>query len=115
LSRIRRWQRYFDDCKAAARASQPFAVNGRLTRVAGLVMEAVGLKLPVGNSCYIVTPSGQQVDAEVVGFSGERLFLMPSTDVFGLNPGALVIPIDPSATRVPQKTNWRARWRRWDA
>jgi len=57
LSRIRRWQRYFDDCKAAARASQPFAVNGRLTRVAGLVMEAVGLKLPVGNGCYVLTPS----------------------------------------------------------
>jgi len=54
LSRIRRWQRYFDDCKAAARASQPFAVNGRLTRVAGLVMEAVGLKLPVGNGCYVL-------------------------------------------------------------
>jgi flagellum-specific ATP synthase len=102
MSRIRRWHRYFEDCKTAARGSLPFTVSGRLTRVAGLVMEAVGLKLPVGNSCYIVTPSGQQVDAEVVGFSGERLFLMPSTDVFGLNPGALVIPIDPAATRVPQ-------------
>jgi len=102
MSRIRRWQRYFEDCKTAARGSLPFTVSGRLTRVAGLVMEAVGLKLPVGNSCYIVTPSGQQVDAEVVGFSGERLFLMPSTDVFGLNPGALVVPIDPAATRVPQ-------------
>src|SRR5689334_3848122 len=102
VSKIRRWHRYFEDCKTAARGSQPFTVSGRLTRVAGLVMEAVGLKLPVGNSCYIVTPSGQQVDAEVVGFSGERLFLMPSTDVFGLNPGALVVPIDPAATRVPQ-------------
>jgi flagellum-specific ATP synthase len=102
MSRIRRWHRYFEDCKTAARGSLPFTVSGRLTRVAGLVMEAVGLKLPVGNSCYIVTPSGQQVDAEVVGFSGERLFLMPSTDVFGLNPGALVVPIDPAATRVPQ-------------
>ncbi len=99
---IRRWHRYFEDCKTAARESQPFTVSGRLTRVAGLVMEAVGLKLPVGNSCYILTPSGQQVDAEVVGFSGERLFLMPSTDIFGLKPGALVIPIDPAITRVPQ-------------
>jgi flagellum-specific ATP synthase len=102
MSRIRRWHRYFDDCKAAARGSQPFTVSGRLTRVAGIVMEAVGLKLPVGNSCYMLTPSGQRVDAEVVGFSGERLFLMPSTDVFGLNPGALVIPVDPMITRVPR-------------
>ena len=102
MSRIRRWHRYFEDCKTAARASQPFTVSGRLTRVAGLVMEAVGLKLAVGNSCFVSTPSGQRVDAEVVGFSGDRLFLMPSTDIYGLKPGALVIPIDPAVTRVPR-------------
>jgi len=102
MSRIRRWQKYFEDCKTAVRASQPFTVSGRLTRVAGLVMEAVGLKLPVGNSCFVLTPGGERVDAEVVGFSGDRLFLMPSTDVYGLNPGALVIPVDPAVTRVPR-------------
>jgi flagellum-specific ATP synthase len=102
MSRLRRWQKYFEDSKTAARASQPFTVSGRLTRVAGLVMEAVGLKLPVGNSCFVLTPSGQRVDAEVVGFSGDRLFLMPSTDIYGLKPGALVIPVDPAVTRVPR-------------
>jgi flagellum-specific ATP synthase len=102
MSRLRRWQKYFEDSRAALRASQPFTVSGRLTRVAGLVMEAVGLKLPVGNSCFVLTPSGQRVDAEVVGFSGERLFLMPSTDIYGLKPGALVIPVDPAVTRVPR-------------
>jgi len=102
VSRIRRWHRYFQDCKTAVRGSQPFTVSGRLTRVAGLVMEAVGLKLAVGNSCFIMTPSGQRVDAEVVGFSGERLFLMPSTDIFGLKPGAIVVPVDPAVTRVPR-------------
>lgn len=102
MSRLRRWQKYFEDCKSAARGSEPFTVSGRLTRVAGLVMEAVGLKLPVGNSCFIITPGGQRVDAEVVGFAGERLFLMPSTDVYGLKPGALVMPVDPAVTRVPR-------------
>ena len=102
MSRVHRWQKYFEDCKTALRASQPFAVSGRLTRVAGLVMEAVGLKLPVGNGCYVLTPSGQRVDAEVVGFSADRLFLMPSTDIYGLKPGALVVPVDPAVTRVPR-------------
>lgn len=102
LSRRRRWQKYFEDSKMAVRASEPLTVSGRLTRVAGLVMEAVGLKLPVGNSCYVMTPSGQRVDAEVVGFAGERLFLMPSTDVYGLKPGALVVPVDPAVMRVPR-------------
>ncbi len=102
MSRLRRWQKYFEDSKTAVRASQPLTVSGRLTRVAGLVMEAVGLKLPVGNGCFVLTPSGQRVDAEVVGFSGDRLFLMPSTDIYGLKPGALVIPVDPAVTRVPR-------------
>jgi flagellum-specific ATP synthase len=102
VSRIRRWHRYFEDCKAAIRGSQPFTVSGRLTRVAGLVMEAVGLKLAVGSSCFVMTPSGQRVDAEVVGFSGDRLFLMPSTDIYGLKPGAVVVPVDPVVTRVPR-------------
>ena len=97
-----RWDRYLEDCMRALRVTQPFMVSGRLTRVAGLVMEAVGLKLPVGNSCYVMTPSGQRVDAEVVGFNGERLFLMPSTDVYGLKPGALVVPVDAALTRVPR-------------
>jgi len=102
MDRQQRWDRYFEDCKRALRMTQPFMVSGRLTRVAGLVMEAVGLKLPVGNSCYVMTPSGQRVDAEVVGFNGDRLFLMPSTDVYGLKPGALVVPVDPAVTQVPR-------------
>jgi len=97
-----RWDRYLHDCRRALQGTHPFMVSGRLTRVAGLVMEAVGLKLPVGDSCFVMTPSGQRVDAEVVGFNGDRLFLMPSTDVYGLKPGALVVPVDPALTRVPR-------------
>ena len=102
MSRNRRWQKYFQDCQAAAGTISPWTVSGRLTRVAGLVMEAVGLKLPVGNSCYVIAPSGQRVDAEVVGFSGDRLYLMPATDVYGLEPGALVMPVEAGAVRNPK-------------
>jgi len=96
------WERYLDDCRSAVGAVQPWGVSGRLTRVSGLVMEAVGLELPVGQSCYILTSGRQRVDAEVVGFSGNRLFLMPSTDSYGLKSGALVVPVDPSTVRVPK-------------
>jgi flagellum-specific ATP synthase len=72
--------------------AQPFQVSGSLTRVTGLVMEAVGLKLAVGSGCTVLTPNGSRVEAEVVGFQGDRLYLMPNTDVFGLTPGAKVIP-----------------------
>lgn len=81
---------YLRDCQAAVCQISPWRTTGRLTRVAGLIMEASGLKLATGVSCRVAMPGGQQVDAEVVGFAGERLYLMPATDVYGLGPGATV-------------------------
>jgi flagellum-specific ATP synthase len=53
-------------------------------------MEAVGIKAPVGSVCDVSLPDGQTVDAEVVGFSGDHILLMPSSDVYGIHPGAKV-------------------------
>lgn len=97
-----RWERYVRDCKSAMSGVAPWHLSGRLTRVAGLVMEAVGLKLPVGSSCAVVSPSGQRVEAEVVGFSGDRIYLMPAMDVYGLDPGAMVIPLESVAVQPPK-------------
>ena len=83
---------FLADCRARIDASEPLAPCGYLTRAAGLVMEAVGLKLAVGSTCTLLLPNGNSVEAEVVGFSGDRLFLMPSQDVYGLTPGARVVP-----------------------
>lgn len=82
------------ECREALPRVQPWTVTGRLTRVAGLVMEAVGIKAPVGSVCVVSLPDGHTVDAEVVGFSGDRLLLMPSTDVYGVHPGARVALLD---------------------
>jgi flagellum-specific ATP synthase len=91
------WRDYIQNCRQLIEPTNPLLVSGTLTRVAGLVMEAVGLKLAVGTSCTVFLPNGTNVTAEVVGFSGERLFLMPSGDIYGLTPGAKVIPIEYSA------------------
>ena len=75
--------------------ARPLSAYGRLTRAAGLVMEAVGLRLGVGAECMIELPPGSpyaMAEAEVVGFAAERLFLMPTTEVAGLLPGARVFP-----------------------
>lgn len=95
MSHIAAWRQNLEDCSEVISGVPPWVVTGRLTRVAGLVMEAVGLKLAVGSGCTVALPGTYNVDAEVVGFSGERLFLMPSTDVYGLIPGARVIPSEP--------------------
>ncbi|ASM50731.1 flagellum-specific ATP synthase [Pseudoalteromonas espejiana DSM 9414] len=67
------------------------AVAGILTRVVGLTLEAKGLRAPVGSQCKIETMSGF-VDAEVVGFSDQTLYLMPNDHISGVLPGARVIP-----------------------
>ena len=67
-------------------------VEGRLTRMVGLTLEAVGVQAAIGGRCQLLLPKGQKVNAEVVGFSGEKLFLMPTGDIRGLAPDARVIP-----------------------
>jgi flagellum-specific ATP synthase len=86
------WRNFLKGCGDLAVDSQPFEVSGSLTRVTGLVMEAVGLKLAVGSGCTVLMPNGNRVEAEVVGFNGDRLYLMPTNDMFGLTAGAKVVP-----------------------
>ncbi len=92
LKRARKFTAYFRDCREAVAQANAWNVTGKLTKVAGLVMEASGLRLPTGVNCRVYMPGGQQVDAEVVGFRDDRLYLMPATDVYGLAPGAVVEP-----------------------
>lgn len=89
-----RWRGFLADCRGQVADAEPFQASGRLTRISGLVMEASGLKLALGASCRIQVPGDGTVEAEVVGFSGERLFMMPTEDVYGLAPGSSVIPLE---------------------
>lgn len=72
---------------------QTESISGRIVKVTGLVMEAVGIKLPVGSACLIHLPNDVKIEAEVVGFDGDRLFLMPQSDLDGVVPGAAVVPV----------------------
>ena len=89
------WNAFLQNCSTAAGNAQPLWPVGRLTRINGLVMEAAGLKLALGSSCRVYPPTGAPVEAEVVGFAGEKLYLMPSDDVYGLSPGSKVVALDP--------------------
>ncbi|WP_324781230.1 flagellar protein export ATPase FliI [Thiobacillus sedimenti] len=102
MDRIVRLREYLADCRRAVSWATPIASSGRLTRVSGLVMEAVGLRLPVGSQCHIHIPGGQSIEAEVAGFSGDRLFIMPATDIYGVMPGARVVPDNPMAAQPPR-------------
>ena len=71
---------------------QPQA-EGHLTRLVGMTLEAVGLKVSVGHQCEVITADNRRVEAEVVGFAQDKVFLMPIQRVEGLQPGARVVPV----------------------
>jgi len=73
-------------------------VEGRLTRMVGLTLEAVGCEAAVGTSCNIVAPGNHTIEAEVVGFSGDKTYLMAMGESRGLVPNAKVIPIGHSSS-----------------
>ncbi|MBI4863351.1 MAG: FliI/YscN family ATPase [Candidatus Riflebacteria bacterium] len=68
---------------------------GRVVRTTGLIVEAEGPGVWLGELCQILVEDGRggrcsEVWSEVVGFNGDRVMLMPFTEVAGLSPGALV-------------------------
>jgi flagellum-specific ATP synthase len=75
------------------------SVAGRLVRVVGLTLEAVGVKAAVGSQCLVETAQGDLI-AEIVGFSKDITFLMPEQSLQGVLPGARVVPLATKA-RLP--------------
>ena len=64
-----------------------------MRRTVGLAMEAEGCHAELGGRCDVVAADGRRVETEVVGFAGERLYLMPVDDMRGVVPNARVIPV----------------------
>src|SRR5215468_3893527 len=67
-------------------------VYGSLVRTVGLVLEARGIHVAIGERCFVESESGRLVSAEVVGFDGGRVLLMAEGHGDGLAPGARVMP-----------------------
>jgi flagellum-specific ATP synthase len=92
-SKLKKWSTVLDKTEHIITTLPPFRHYGKLTRATGLVMEAVGLKLPIGTLCIIERETSGgfiKIESEVVGFNGDTLFLMPLENVDGILPGARV-------------------------
>nr|WP_280642555.1 flagellar protein export ATPase FliI [Gilliamella bombicola] len=66
---------------------------GRLVKASGLVLEAIGLKLPLGSNCLVERQTEgriEPVECEVVGFNDQTLYLMPFESTDGILLGARV-------------------------
>ena len=67
------------------------AREGVLRRAVGLTLEASGCSAPLGSRVQVEISGGRWIDSEVVGFAGDRTFLMPTADIAGLLPNARVV------------------------
>ncbi len=78
--------------KEHALKSPRLVATGRLRRMVGLTLEAEGCQAPLGARCTISSANVASVEAEVVGFAGDSLYLMPTGDLQGITPDAVVTP-----------------------
>ncbi len=92
-SRSVNWREKLSLYRKRLAAPPELIVEGKLTRMVGLTLEAIGCRAAVGGRCLVETPHGRVIEAEVVGFAGERIYLMPTGDIHGLEPDCRVIPM----------------------
>ncbi len=66
------------------------SIQGRLSSLVGVALQAEGCDAPVGSRCHISTDGGDGIEAQVIGFNHGRTLLMPAGPVHGLSPKARV-------------------------
>lgn len=77
--------------RALVRERSALRYEGRVAQVIGLSIEVEGLRLAVGDLCTIHPEAGGSwITAEVVGFHGDRLIVMPFSETHGVRPGSSV-------------------------
>jgi len=92
LERSAIWQERLKACADRVQKPVPLIIEGKLIRMVGLTLEAVGCQSPIGSRCIISGVGGEKIEAEVVGFSGDKTYLMAIGQLRGLVPNASVIP-----------------------
>jgi len=93
-SRLNTWLNILDDKENSIGRLPVGRQCGKIIRSSGLVMEAVGLRLPIGSQCLVERVGGysckRYIESEIVGFSGQTLYMMPLENIDGILPGARV-------------------------
>jgi len=77
-ARGRRWTQSLATRRRALANERELVAEGRLRRVVGLTLEAVGCEAPLGGRCLVTGSDGTRLETEVVGFAGDKLYLMPA-------------------------------------
>jgi len=68
----------------------PVGLTGRVKRIVGLTLSVAGFPAPLGAVALLEGDHGEDLEAEVVGFSGEETLLLPYGELTGVRRGARV-------------------------
>nr|WP_081297419.1 flagellar protein export ATPase FliI [Gilliamella apicola] len=93
MSLAKQWAAKIDYATQQLQSLSLIRHYGRLVKASGLVLEAIGLKLPLGSNCFVERQSHGKIDAvecEVIGFNDKTLYLMPFDTTEGILLGARV-------------------------
>ncbi|MBI2874504.1 MAG: FliI/YscN family ATPase [Firmicutes bacterium] len=88
------WDGWFQ----AVAACDPYAYRGRVSKVVGLTIESLGPKARLGELCTVLAENGREIKAEVVGFRGNSVLLLPLGEMRSISPGAEVLASGESFT-----------------
>lgn len=65
---------------------------GRISRAVGLTLEAKGFNQPIGARCFVTVNESHSIEAEVVGFNNDSIYLMSIGNTQGIAPGMIIVP-----------------------
>lgn len=65
---------------------------GRISRAVGLTLEAKGFNQRIGARCLVNIDDTHTIEAEVVGFNNDSVYLMSIGNIQGISPGMLITP-----------------------
>src|ERR1700679_2069347 len=66
-------------------------INGRITKIVGILIKAIVPNVKIGEVC-LIKREGEPLRTEVVGFTKEEVFLSPLGEMTGIGPSSEVIP-----------------------
>jgi flagellum-specific ATP synthase len=80
-----------ENCRRRLGEVNPINRVGEVVQVTGLVIESDGPQVSLGDLCHIRSDRMSGLAAEVVGFRGRRVLLMPLGDMHQIHPGCSVV------------------------
>jgi len=90
----------FEKYKQAVPDINTVMADGRVTKAAGLIIEATAKSGTVGDVCDIQIGQKQSIRSEIVGFKNNRVLLMPLGETVGVAPGSKV-RLSPEPLQIP--------------